>query len=295
MSFTDLIGDVGGGFSDAASWLGNQVGDAASWVGNQLGLTGGGSTPSVGPTNTPAPTTGGGAASTFGGSSSQNNAFLNGGQPGSSTSAISGDLSYTAGGPSPTGSTGAGASTPGTQSPATKSIMQTLGLDKTSPVGALAGAGGLAYNLISGSPSTSAEKQIKNIAGAQSAQGQQLEGYLANGTLPPGAQQWVDNQTQAQSAAIRAKYANLGLSGSSAETQELNQVQANATSQIFTIASQLLDTGINETNASGQLYNYLMQAQNSDAKDVSSAIQNFVASLGGGGSAGGNNFKISAV
>lgn len=169
-------------------------------------------------------------------------------------------------------------------------ILGTLGLGSTGISDKFLGAGvsgaGLLTDLLSGSPSASAEKQLKNIAGQQNAQGQQLESYLANGTLPPGAQQWVDQQTQAQKAAIRAQYAQSGESGSTMEAQALNQVDAAATAQMFTIASQLLNTGISETNASGTLYNYLMQAQNADAKDVSQAIQNFVGSLGGGGSGG---------
>lgn len=176
--------------------------------------------------------------------------------------------------------------------PSSGSILDFLGLgtgngqlDKSLFSGAIGGAG-LATNLLMGSPSSSAEKSLKNIAGAQSAQGQQLENYLASGTLPPGAQQWVNQQTQANQAAIRSQYAASGLSGSSMEQAALAKANENATTQMFQIASSLLDAGINETNASGTLYNYLMQQQNADAKDVSSAIQNFVASLAGGGSGG---------
>lgn len=179
------------------------------------------------------------------------------------------------------------------------SILGLLGLGTGSSgidnklLGAGVSGAGLLTDLLSGSPSASAEKQLKNIAGQQNSQGQQLESYLANGTLPPGAQQWVNQQTQAQKAAIRAQYAASGESGSTMEAQALNQVDAAATSQMFTIASQLLNTGISETNASGTLYNYLMQAQNADAKDVSAAIQNFVGSLGGGGSGGQSiNLKV---
>lgn len=187
--------------------------------------------------------------------------------------------------------------TPGATKPPTSSggILQTLGLGNTGVADLLKGGvagGGLLYNLLEGSPSASAEKSLKNIAGQQTAQGQQLESYIANGTLPPGAQQWVNQQTAGQKAAIRSKYAQLGMNGSTAEQQELSQVDAAATSQMFTIASQLLNTGVNETNASGTLYNYLLQAQNADAKDMSSAIQNFVASLGGSGSGGGTTIKI---
>lgn len=184
---------------------------------------------------------------------------------------------------------------PTNQKSTTQSILASLGLGNVTDGEALKGlvaGGGLAYNLIEGSPSSSAEKSLKSIAGQQSAQGQQLESYITNGTLPPGAQQWVDSQTAAQKAAIRGKYAQLGMTGSTAETQELNGVDQQASAQMFTLASDLLNTGVNETNASGTLYNYLMNAENADQKDVTSAIQNFVSSLGGGGSSNGVNINL---
>lgn len=175
------------------------------------------------------------------------------------------------------------------KSSSVQKILSSLGLGGASTGDLIKGAaagGGLLYNLLSPSPSASAEKSLKGIAGQQSAQGAQLESYLANGTLPPGAQQWVDTQTAAQKAAIRGKYATLGMSGSTVEMQELNNVDQMAASHMFEIASQLLSTGIQETNASGTLYNYLMQAQNADQKEVTDAIQNFVGSLGGSGGHG---------
>lgn len=201
----------------------------------------------------------------------------------------------------------AATSTPGATPPAPaagggtdNSLLSLLGigtgtskLDQQLLGGGVAGAG-LLYNLLSGSPSVSAEKSLKNIAGQQSAQAQTLESYLNNGTLPPGAQQWVNQQTAAQQAAIRAKYAQLGMSGSTAETQELNNVQAQATAQMFTITSQLLQTGVQESGASANLYQALMNAQNQDAQQVSSAIQNFVSALGGGGSPGTVSLKLAS-
>lgn len=180
----------------------------------------------------------------------------------------------------------------GGQGSSNGSILDLLGLgtgsastDKTLLGAGVSGAG-LLTNLLMGSPASSAEKQLKNIAGTQNAQGQQLENYLASGTLPPGAQQWVDQQTQANQAAIRAKYAANGLSGSTMEQQELNNVNTQATESMFQIASSLLNSGISETNASGTLYNYLLNAENADQAQVSQAIQNFVSSLGGGGTNG---------
>lgn len=154
------------------------------------------------------------------------------------------------------------------------------------------GAGGLAYSVANNSGGNPALKQIEQQAGQAGAQGQQLEGYLANGTLPPGAQQYVDAQTASQKAAIRSRYAANGMSGSTAETQELNNVDTQATAQMFQIASQLYNTGVTQTGASSQLYDILMNAQNTSNEQIGSAISNFVSALGGGGEGKGTTIKV---
>ncbi len=186
------------------------------------------------------------------------------------------------------------------QTPSTmQSIMQTLGVeDKNGGLNTggilkgLVGAGGLAYNASKSNGATPAEKAVQGMAQNANAQGTQLESYLSNGTLPPGAQQYVDQQTAGQKASIRSKYAQLGMSGSTAESQELAQVDTAAQAQMFQLASQLYQTGVSQTGASAQLYNTLMNAENQDNSAMGSAISNFVASLGGGGTSGGTTITI---
>lgn len=144
--------------------------------------------------------------------------------------------------------------------------------------------GGLLYNMFGDSPTAALQKKLGGLADQQTEQGRVLQSYLTEGKLPPGAQQWVDNQVQRQKTAIRSKYASLGMSGSTAEMQELNQVEQDATSQMFKMASALMDTGIRQTGASIPLYNYLINAKNADNAAMSNAINNFVASLSSGGS-----------
>ena len=173
------------------------------------------------------------------------------------------------------------ATTPST----TQSIMQSLGLGNASTgdvLKGLAGAGGLAYNAVKSSASTPAEKAVQGMAQNANAQGTQLEQYLSNGTLPPGAQQYVNQQVAAQQASIMSKYAQLGMSGSTAEAQELANVQSQAQAQMFQIATQLYQQGVSQTGASSQLYNTLMTAQSADNTNMSNAISNFVSSLAGG-------------
>lgn len=219
--------------------------------------------------------------------SSQITSFLNGGSPAPTTTTSAASAPSLVDNGNGQGNTNSIVSTANTPvAPSTlQQITSALGLGNTSPGDVLKGAigaGGLAYSAINNAGSTSAEKALKGQAATQSAQGQQLETYLANGTLPPGAQAYVDQQTAAQKAAIQSKYAALGMSGSTAEIQELNNVDAQATSQMFQIASQLYSTGVTETGASSQLYDLLMNAQNADNAQIGNAISTFVSALGGG-------------
>ena len=140
-----------------------------------------------------------------------------------------------------------------------QSIMQSLGItnDKGGVnassgdiLKGLVGAGGLGYNILKNSGATPATKAVEQQAQSAGAQGQQLESYLANGTLPPGAQRYVDAQSAAQKASIQSKYAQLGMSGSTAEAQELAQVDTQAQTQMFQMASALYQNGVSQTGAS---------------------------------------------
>lgn len=180
-----------------------------------------------------------------------------------------------------------------------QSILQSLGItNKDGGVAAstgdilkgLVGGGELIKSLVDSGPS-SVEKAVQSMAQNANAQGTQLESYLANGTLPPGAQQYVDQQTAAQKASIMSKYAQMGMTGSTAEAQELANVASQAQAQMFQLASTLYQNGVSQTGASSQLYQTLMNAQNQDNTDIGNAISNFVSSLGGG-SGGKQTFQI---
>src|SRR5581483_8315334 len=73
-------------------------------------------------------------------------------------------------------------------------------------------------------------------------------------------------------AAIRSQYAARGMSGSSAEAQDLAGVDQTIASQGVSIATQLLQTGISEQNLSAQLYSTIMSAQLNQDNQLSQAI-----------------------
>jgi len=126
-----------------------------------------------------------------------------------------------------------------------------------------------ASNPLSGTPGYN---QISNTAGSLATQGQQLTSFLQNGTLPPGVQGALTQAAHSAKAAIRSQYAARGMSGSSAEAQDLAGVDQTIASQGVSIATQLLQTGISEQNLSAQLYSTIMSAQLNQDNQLSQAI-----------------------
>lgn len=128
------------------------------------------------------------------------------------------------------------------------------------------------------------QDQLQGSAQNLGTQGQALIDALTTGNLPAGAQQALDQAAADQKAHIRSQYAGMGLSGSTMEQQALAQVDQNAATQKFQQIQQLVQTGLSETQLSNQLYQQLSNAQIQGDAALSSALANFAASLGGGGS-----------
>lgn len=125
-------------------------------------------------------------------------------------------------------------------------------------------------------------KQAENLITSNNAQASGLESALFTGQLPPGAQAAVKQATQAAKAAVRSKYASLGLTGSSMEAQDIANVDQQASSQIFSLASDLYKTGISQSGLSAQLYDAILQAQGGLANESRNALTNYAAAIGGG-------------
>ena len=103
-------------------------------------------------------------------------------------------------------------------------------------------------------------KQLSNEAAALAGQGQSLQSYLQTGTLPPGVQQSIDQAKTAAVASIKSQYASRGMSGSSAEAQDVAAASERAATSGAQIAQQLLQSGISETQLSSQIYSQLLDA-----------------------------------
>ena len=72
---------------------------------------------------------------------------------------------------------------------------------------------------------------------------------VSTGNLPPGAQTLVNNALNDATNSIKSKYAQLGLTGSTMEAQELASANAQAQAQSFQYAQQLTNTGLSEASA----------------------------------------------
>lgn len=146
------------------------------------------------------------------------------------------------------------------------------------------------------------------IAGGQATEAQLLD-PLTSGKLPPAAEQSVVNAVNDAKAATKSRYASLGLTGSTAETDALAAIDNNAIGQRFSIAQNMANTalqagnqalsalststgatgsllgqvGAAETASQGiqaQIYQTLMNQQISQNKDLQTAIGNFTTALG---------------
>jgi len=177
------------------------------------------------------------------------------------------------------GASGGGSSTITTafNNPTSGNILSALGAN----AGPLVAGAGLITDL-AGNQTLPGQNEIGELAGGLQTQGQELSSYIKNGTLPPGAQAGIDQATKAAQAAIRSKYAADGMSGSSAEVQDLNNVTEQAQAQQFQEASTLLQEGLDATSISGQLYAEMMNFDQQQSAQTGAAISSLAGALSGG-------------
>lgn len=156
--------------------------------------------------------------------------------------------------------------------------MEQLGKN---PLGVAVAGLGLARNLMTNEESPE-QRQLRELAERSNAQSSRLSSFLENGTLPPGAQTSLDNAVRDAETAIRAKHAQNGTSGSSMEIQEINALKERAAAQGFAMARDLLNSGIQESGLSGNLYNALLNLQQRQAEETGAAVSDFANALAGG-------------
>ena len=155
-------------------------------------------------------------------------------------------------------------------------------------VGVLPAAAPLAYEAIAGTQSPKGTNQLSSEALAAETAGTKLESYLGTGTLPPGMQQALNTAAQQAITSIKSKYASMGQSGSSAEAQEIAQINANMAGQGAELALQLYQQGVSQSQGAAQIQESLLNNTIQQDAQFSNALGTFAAALAGGG---GTNIK----
>jgi len=121
----------------------------------------------------------------------------------------------------------------------------------------------LGTDLIMGSQTPAEVKTMQQMA-AQQAGIAHTQGQLATaeqqGILPSGGQQLIEQTLKANEAAVRTKYAQMGMTGSSAEQQDLQAARDQAMSQQFTIGQQLAQTGLAAAQSASGMQSQLLAA-----------------------------------
>jgi hypothetical protein len=148
----------------------------------------------------------------------------------------------------------------------------------TSPQ-ALLSIGGMAAAAAKGTQKPAGVDTLTTQANQLLAQGNRLDSYLETGTLPPGLQQSLTTATQDAQTAIKSQYASMGMSGSSAEQQDLQNVALRAQEQGASQAMQLMQMGTQDTQLGTQLYEYLIGVNMQQDQQLSSSIGNFVSAM----------------
>ena len=171
----------------------------------------------------------------------------------------------------------------GTPATGLNGIAQSLGLSSGGQLAGLGiGAAGLGYNLLTKN-SIPGESNISNLSNQLQNQSAQLQSYVQNGTLPPGVATVLTQVQKSMTDQIKAKYAQLGMSGSTAETQDLDNAALQVQSQGATEALNLMNQGVSLTQLSGQLMTTLLNSNTQQANQTVQSISGLASALAGGG------------
>lgn len=138
----------------------------------------------------------------------------------------------------------------------------------------------VALQAAKGNTISPAQKALEAQANQLGSQGAELTEALKTGKLPAGQQATFDQAKQDAISAIKADYANRGLSGSTMEQQALQAAETSAASAQATQLQSLFQTGLSEIGSSSQIYDKIMSANIEQNKDLSTAISAAIGSMG---------------
>lgn len=197
-------------------------------------------------------------------------------------------VSPNAGGPSAAAGTGAGGfnygeSWLGQMGVPNSAVSRFVAANPLTSGGLALGGGMLLNSMMKGDQMPKGYDEYLAAQKQMSDQATQAMGYLNSGKLPAGQQAALDRMAKNEEAAVRSNYARMGMSGSTAEADALQQIQTNRL-----IAQQNAAMGMYQTGAQmagmnlGALQNILKMNQAAEA-DMSRAISDFASNLVGAG------------
>jgi len=107
----------------------------------------------------------------------------------------------------------------------------------------------------------------------------QLATAEQEGILPPAAQQTLQHNLDAARAAVQAKYASMGMTGSTAEAQDLQALNDQVIAQQFQLGQSMAQQGLTQA-AQGDantmnLLDYIAQTEASQGTDLGNIISQF--------------------
>jgi len=159
------------------------------------------------------------------------------------------------------------------------SILGQLG--QIPPAAALGGLG-LGYMALKGNQPPAGYNQLSQIAYGLGQTGQSLTAAGLGGPLPVGAQEALASAEQANRANVRQQYANMGLSGSTMESQAQQFVSDQRAALEFQVRQTLLTEGMKATGMSAQDLAQLIDVSNKETQAFGAALTGFAKSFAGG-------------
>jgi len=159
------------------------------------------------------------------------------------------------------------------------SFLQSLVNPKTAlPLGLLG------LDLIHGMGEPAEVKQLKALEAQQAGLANKdtaLATAEQEGILPAGGQRLIEEKLRANEAAIRTKYAQMGMSGSSAEAQDLQGARDQALAEQFSVGQQLAATGLSAAQAATGQESSLLSAILAQEMSQGDELGNILADFAG--------------
>ena len=119
---------------------------------------------------------------------------------------------------------------------------------------------------------------LKDIAGAAGRTANELIPSVSTGQLPAGAQTQVNTAVQDAITSIKSKYAQMGMSGSTMEAQEISSAQARGEAMKFDMANKLTQTGLAAAGVASGDYETIMKTLLQQDSALQTALANFASS-----------------